>query len=140
MNRKKLFIRIATLIFLIFVFNALALWLHWYSALLWLDIPMHILGGFWLGLFFIWLFSFKEIEVFEDFLNKKNFKFFLKILFFVLIIGILWEVFEFMINESITRNLFDTIDTFSDLVFDLLGAIFSIYYVSKKIVSKLEKI
>lgn len=137
-NRKKLFIRIVLLIFFIFIINSLALWLHWYSAILWLDMPMHFLGGFWLSLFFIWLFSFKELNIEKEIFNKKNFEFILKILLWVLIFGILWEIFEILVNESITKNPFDTLDTFSDLLLDLLGGFFAIFYFIKRIMYKEE--
>ena len=81
------------------------MWLHWYSLLLWLDIPMHFLGGFWLSLVFIWLFTLKEREISETLLDKRNFKFIAQVLFGVLIVGIMWEIFEILVNKSITKNL-----------------------------------
>ena len=140
MNRKKLFIRFALLIFFIFVFNALALWLHWYSALLWLDIPMHFLGGFWLSLVFIWLFTLKEREISETLLDKRNFKLITQVLFGVLIVGIMWEIFEILVNKSITKNPFDVLDTFSDIVLDLLGGLFALFYFLKRIMYKKENL
>lgn len=85
---------------------------------------MHFLGGFWLGLASIYLFSIKE----------NSLKSILKILFIVLLIGIGWEVFEIYIDKFITQNSFDFLDTISDLLFDLLGGLSAILYFKKRII------
>ena len=86
---------------------------------------MHALGGLWLGLFFIYFFPPKE----------NNFKPFLKVLFFVLIIGFGWEIFEFSANNYIASDLFiaNKLDSVSDLFFDLAGGIVAILYYLKRI-------
>jgi hypothetical protein len=56
---------------------------------------------------------------------------------FVLILGILWELFEVLTHNYIARDLFNTLDTVSDLFFDLAGGAFAVFYflfyLSKKI-------
>jgi len=86
--------------------------------------PMHFLGGFWLGLALIWLFSVKEL----------SFKIIFKIILGVFFIGILWELFEISIDKTITQNPFNILDTISDMCFDLAGGAFSIIYFFKRIV------
>ncbi len=82
-------------------------WLIW-----WLDIPMHLLAGFWLGLVFVYL-------------NQKFFKIQNKwaviifIVSFAVFVGFLYEFFEFIFNIS----QMGTADTMGDLFFDFLGGL-----------------
>lgn len=118
MDFKKLLVRLASLIFFIFLLNYLAMKFHWYSSIWYLDMPMHFLGGVWLGLIFIWFFRLKEIDI----------KIILEIIFCVLFVGILWEYFEYIVNIYTTQNNFNILDTTSDILFDLSGGLFSIFY------------
>ncbi|PIP69199.1 hypothetical protein CO033_01090 [Candidatus Nomurabacteria bacterium CG_4_9_14_0_2_um_filter_32_10] len=125
MDSKKLLIRLILIIFLIFLLNYLAMEFYWYSSIWYLDMPMHFLGGFWLGLIVIYLF----------FLKDDVFKSIFKILFFVSSIGIGWEIFEIVVNNYVTQNYFNYLDTISDIFFDLSGGLFAILYFLKNIVS-----
>lgn len=87
---------------------------------------MHFLGGLWLGLAFLWLF------LVQDFSKKLI----LKIILGVFIIGILWEVFEILVNNNIAQNSFSIFDTLSDICFNLAGGILAIVYYFKKIMFK----
>ena len=122
MDRKKLFKRLAILIFLIFIINFFANKFYWYSSVWYFDMLMHFLGGFWVGLAFL-LFLFKE-----------NLSFFLilKIILGVLVIGFLWEVFEILVNNTIAQNPFNVLDTASDIFFDLSGGLFAMFYYLKR--------
>ncbi|KKR78430.1 MAG: hypothetical protein UU24_C0037G0002 [Candidatus Nomurabacteria bacterium GW2011_GWA2_40_9] len=128
MNRKKLFIRLATLMFLIFTANFVANKFYWYSSISYFDMIMHFLGGFWLALAFIWVYN-------KEKLNSINI---LKVMLSVLLVGVAWEVFEVLVNQSLAKNLFDALDTLSDLFFDLFGGVTALYYVSKRIMKKKE--
>jgi len=123
MKSKKLSIRLLVLIFSIFVLNYLAMGFHWYSSIWYFDMPMHFLGGLWLGLISIYLFSFKDF----------SFQSILKISLIVLLIGIGWEIFEVLIDNFITQSSFDFVDTMSDLFFDVLGGLFAVWYFTKLI-------
>ena len=125
MDSKKLLIRLILIIFLIFLLSYLAMEFYWYSSIWYLDMPMHFLGGFWLGLIVIYLF----------FLKDDVFKSIFKILFFVSSIGIGWEIFEIVVNNYVTQNYFNYLDTISDIFFDLSGGLFAILYFLKNIVS-----
>jgi hypothetical protein len=85
---------------------------------------MHLLGGFWIGLAFFYILPFKDIS-----LNLIS-----KILFFVCLVGIGWEVFEILVNDIIAQNPFNYLDTFSDLLFDISGGALSILYIFKKVI------
>ena len=87
--------------------------------------PMHFLGGIWLGLASIYLFSFKDDSLKSIF----------RILFIVLFIGVGWEVFEILVSIFITHNPLIFLDTFSDIFFDFAGGAFAILYFFKKIMS-----
>ena len=132
-DRKKLFKTLAYLIFFIFLLHFVATKLYWYSLFGWLDMPMHFLGGFWLGLVFIWFFS-RNFQLFGE-LKVKDWDV-LKILLCVLVVGIGWEVFEFLVNDILAENPIDYLDTGSDIFFDLLGGLCAILYVWRK---KLQK-
>ena len=95
MDSRNLLIRLVTLIFLIFLLNYLAMKFYWYSSIWYFDMPMHFLGGLWLGLALIWFFKIKEI----------SWKVILEIILGVLLIGVFWEAFEIIIDKTITGNL-----------------------------------
>ena len=56
MKRKTLFTFLSLVVVFIFFLNFVAGKLYWYSSIWWFDILMHFLGGFWLGLLFLWVF------------------------------------------------------------------------------------
>ena len=85
---------------------------------------MHFLGGFWIGLVYFYIFPQKE----------NSFSAILKVLAFVFFIGIGWEVFEILFNNIIAVNLFNSLDTFSDIFFDLAGGGLAVFYFFKRIV------
>lgn len=99
---------------------------YWYSSIWWFDMPMHFLGGFWVGLLFLLMFplrNFSTKQIFEA-------------IFGVLFIGILWEIFEIVVNDYTIQMPFNTLDTVSDICFDLAGSIFSVLYFYKRIMLK----
>jgi hypothetical protein len=89
---------------------------------------MHALGGFWVGLCFIWLLKTKDL----------SFNSIAKIALGVLLIGIFWEMFEILVNRVIAQNPFNYLDTLSDIFFDLTGAFISVFYFIKRIMLKEE--
>lgn len=127
------------MIFFVFGLNFLANKLYWYSAMPWFDMLMHFLGGLWLGLAWVWFLSSQSLRLSPEpkalALTAKSI---LQIILLVLLVGILWEVFEFFVDETIAKNGFDLADTLSDLLFDSLGGFSAIFYLSKRIVLKPE--
>lgn len=97
---------------------------------------MHFLGGFWVGLLLIWIFSyfrfFRPVSLKLKILN---------IMLFVFLISILWEIFEFLIGHvdpSIGREY--QMDTITDLVAGMLGGItVSVAYYCYEVNTKLKK-
>ena len=123
-DRKKLLIRLASIVTFIFAINYVAMKFYWYFSIWYFDMPMHLLGGFWVGLACIYIFSLKDF----------NFKFILKVLMCVFLIGFFWEIFEILVDKSITQDSFNILDTTSDMFFDLAGGGLSIIYFLKRIV------
>ncbi len=119
-------------------FHFLGSFYHWYDAVLWLDIPMHLIGGMWVALLFVYLF--------EKYLLKLEqvhfFRSLILALGFVALIGILWEFYEYLSDVYIYKihplnlvfNPKNYPDTLSDIVNDLVGgtAVLSIIYLLRK--------
>ena len=125
MDSKKLVKRLTYLILFIFSAHFLANKFYWYVSIWWFDMPMHFFGGFWIGLAALYFFGYKK----EDSIN-----FILKILLSVLIVGIGWEVYEILVNTLMAENLFNYLDTISDISFDLSGGLFAILYFLRRII------
>lgn len=110
---RKIFLSLLLILF-VFLFSRLVLEPRdIYIKLFWIDIPMHILGGFVWGYLFINLNNYFKF----DFKIKH-------ILFFVLLIAIIWEIFELYNGTSnlIIGDLRNGIpDTVKDLIDGLLG-------------------
>lgn len=129
MDRKRLVKILAPLIFFLFIAQLLATKFYWYYSIWYFDMPMHFLGGFWSGLFVIWVLSDGNLS------HRLSVKLIFNILFFVLLIGVLWEIFEFSANNYFVKNLFlaNSLDSISDIFFDLAGGIVAVLYFLKKI-------
>ena len=131
MDSKKLTKRLIYLILFILVVNFLSNKFYWYYSVWYLDMIMHFLGGFWVGLLAIYLFPPKDYAF--------DVKTILKILLFVLLIGVGWEIFEILVNDVLARNPFNTLDTLSDIFFDLSGGAFAILYFLKRIIMPIKE-
>lgn len=93
--------------------------LNFYNDYRWLDIPMHILGGFLFASLFLNIIS-------DKYINFKN------ILYFVLFIGISWEIFEYTLDIINLTSFPGWLDTFKDLLDDIIGAYLAfVFYKSK---------
>ncbi|OGI64849.1 hypothetical protein A3H53_04735 [Candidatus Nomurabacteria bacterium RIFCSPLOWO2_02_FULL_40_10] len=117
-DRKRLLKILAYLIFFILIVHFAANKFYWYYSLWYLDVIMHFLGGIWIGILYFYIFPSKESSLNAVF----------KMLFFILAIGIGWEMFEMLVNDVIAKNPFDYLDTFSDIFFDLFGGLCAILY------------
>ncbi len=127
MIKKKLLFASLISIFLIALLHILSLKFSWYYFLKWFDVPIHILGGFWVTVTSFWTFiKYNRVETIP---NKKNS--ILIMLISVLIIGILWEIFELVSgNTSLNvRNYWQ--DTFTDVASGFVGGIVANIYFSR---------
>lgn len=118
MNRKNLSKRIVPLIVFIFLLNFIASKFYWYSTIWYFDMPMHFLGGIWLGLVFSYIFLSCALTL----------RTILFIILGVLIVGLGWETFELIFVNYIAVNPFNLVDTISDVCFDLAGGLTALVY------------
>ena len=131
MDRKSLFKHLAVLIFLIFLVNFFANKFYWYYTIWYFDMIMHFLGGFWVGLLALYLFTSPKASIL-------SFDSVLRILAFVLFIGVSWEIFEVLVDKVVSRYPFNILDTTSDLFFDMAGSVFAILYFLKRVIPSSE--
>lgn len=105
----------------------------------WLDIPMHMLAGLWVGLVLAYIFG----ERSHTFDFKNNFLVsFLFILGTTLIVGVFWEFWEFFISQILPnysalfeKGFMSLGDTLKDILDDMVGgsaAGIIAYFYSKK--------
>jgi ABC-type multidrug transport system fused ATPase/permease subunit len=116
---------------ILFIAQVLLLRFDVYGSLWWSDIPMHILGGMWVALIFKYLFLEKNntsVKINGFWANL------ILCLGFVVLIGVLWEFYEFFVDSILFAQYQQTLaDTMKDLLDDMIGgAIVSAYYLIKK--------
>jgi len=112
---------IVALILLLAIVNAAAFYWKLYFFIWWFDIPMHFLGGLWIGLA-----SLAAYYGAPHPRRKDTGTFFVVTLSVavVMIIGLAWELFELSSQTFIERaTVHDLTDTLSDLTNDLIGAL-----------------
>ena len=126
MNTKDLFRKLSSLVIFIFLTNFVANKLHLYYSIWWFDMVMHFMGGAWLGLVFVWFESKKNLPIIL------NSSLVLKVVAWILLVGIGWEFFEYYFINYMAQNNFDIIDTMSDLVLDLSGGLLVTIYFARK--------
>src|SRR3989344_86147 len=100
---------LAALLLAVFTWITISYSLYW--RIWWLDIPMHFLGGMWAVLFAAWFFA-RRGEPFP----------LLWCLGFAFVIGIVWEIFEYVEGIILPQYLSYTVDTVKDICMDILGA------------------
>ncbi len=90
-----------------------AVYYHWYFFYPWLDIPMHIIGGFWLMIAIPYFFP-------STFTALRHI---LPLFVLAMLIGVGWELFEFSLDKLVAFTIHDMVDTLDDLKNDALGAL-----------------
>ncbi|HEY4473712.1 MAG TPA: hypothetical protein VI957_00950 [Candidatus Paceibacterota bacterium] len=134
MHRTIFLIGIAILALVVFILQTYALdlylylYLYLYWTFWWFDILMHGLGGALIGALALWFFVF-------EFRGRLD-RLLLLSLGSVLVVGILWEIFEKVIGWQVDRSLADyVLDTAGDLTMDIIGA-FAAYLLCSRIWSR----
>lgn len=117
MQKKEILKKAAILGTAIFFVNYIAMKFYWYSSIWWFDMPMHFFGGIFLASISIFIIYHKFISF-----NLKHQILFVGVSVFA--IGVGWEVFEIFIDKFITLQTFNSLDTTSDILFDLSGGFF----------------
>lgn len=125
---SKLLHRLFFSVFVLAVVNAAAVYFHLYNLIWWFDMPMHFLGGFTV-LFFsaiLWLPARKRVS---------NGRYVYEIVITAVLIGVLWEALELYLYLQYGSPAFVTLDSLSDVVFDLAGALFAAWIITPLIVN-----
>ena len=106
------------------VLNRAAIDLSWYWTYKWIDLPMHFLGGFSIGLLLLYI----GCIVWQSDLWEKHNARFLLVLIPLIVIGIVWELFEIIIGFENLASLAPYIgDTALDLLMDILGGLAALF-------------
>lgn len=100
---------------------AIELFLYWRYP--WFDIPMHFIGGCVVALGYLSL---------RDFIPKLSSRWFvfLPTVIFVLVIALLWEIFE--LAAGITMQEGYLVDTVADVILGLFGGV-TAYFVGSRV-------
>ncbi|MCK5027083.1 MAG: hypothetical protein KAS07_01555 [Candidatus Pacebacteria bacterium] len=132
MRNKHILPFLLGLIVCILIVNMLALQYHLYWRIFWLDIPMHFLGGFWLGFGALWLYFLSgKFSVVPDKHREPLYVITLAIIS-AIVFGSLWEAYEFGIDIFISlADVYNMRDTVTDLIMDVFGALVSAAYFIK---------
>lgn len=97
-------------------FSAMQFYLYW--RFWWFDILTHFLFGLWTAISFLWLFF--QSGLVNIIKNNKNYNLAVALLS-PLIIGIMWEIFEYYFGIAVTDASNYIVDTTMDISLDLLG-------------------
>jgi hypothetical protein len=127
LKKKLLLISIVT-IFLIAVFHYIAIKYSWYWTYRWLDIPVHIFGGFWISLTVLWVcLKIKHIDSILGYKKKALFV----VLASVLAIAVLWEIFELIFKITSLSRADYWSDSLGDIANTFLGGLIALLYFVK---------
>jgi len=114
----------------IFFVNVVASLFYWYYTIWWFDMPMHFWGGTFILFGTVYLFYIfyrgTQNSILVISINK-----IVSILFISFLVYLLWEVFEYMVNEYTQSLIISPLDSVSDIFFDLSGGIFALIYLVK---------
>lgn len=122
-EKKSVLKRVFSLVLFILIANLLAMKFFWYSSIWYFDMIMHFLGGFWLAMILVYVF------LYHLKMDRNNyFKLAIYIILSVVVIGFLWEIFEVVVSHLTQASDFNTLDTASDLFFDLTGGLVGVIF------------
>ena len=120
-KRTELFILSAFVTLAILYIAALSQDLFFY--IWWFDIPLHFLGGLWIGLTSIYIYH--HSERFKPIVLENHL--FLSIFLCVIVVGVLWEFFEYYTGLAFAFGNYP-LDTVKDMLMDILGGVVSYIY------------
>lgn len=132
MNDKKPFpTSLLLFVLIIFAVQGIATYFYWYWRIWWFDMPMHFLGGLWVGLSMLWLF-FLSGRFGQNGKRTTGIIFAVGI-FSVFVIAILWEVFEYIVQLLFPSGTpYDMLDTLSDIFWGVTGGTIASFSFTRK--------
>jgi len=129
MNFKKISLVTVLIGFFLYGLNHLATMKSWYWIVWWFDMPLHFIGGFFSATI-IFLFGYHHLRTVERHHPRKAL---LYIVLGVLLAGIAWEIYEFIVQQTLPQvRLVSWLDSFSDLFFDCAGGLSAYLLIWKK--------
>lgn len=123
MGKKTLLNIVAGLGVLTAVLHITANALSLYWRLRWFDIPMHFLGGVFIAFLLIWFFYWSGYTRLK---TPSPRAFFVSIIGGTIIVGIGWEVFEYLLGVSWRPEGY-WFDTIKDMSMDVIGAVIATF-------------
>ena len=115
MSRPALLRKLATYIVVLALLNLLGTIFHWYETLWWFDMPMHFLGGvcvMYLCVVSAWPLLRKGMPV-APYIRR--------CVLAGIALGLLWELFEYILYRYSGGPVFIPLDSLSDVFFDCAG-------------------
>jgi len=128
MFKHKIFITSFIVLIIVAVFNYLGGKYYLYWIYQWYDIPMHILGGLWVSLFSISIFTHFDKNILVINYKKKIFKI---VFFSLLLLTISWEIFELVSKITLLSDGTSYwVDTIKDIIDGFIGGMigYCLYY------------
>lgn len=110
---------LALIVSIIGVVDIVARLKHLYFYIWWLDIPMHILGGFWVGLMVLTYYFAHRHKLYKS--ESLRFAFLLAV-GATFVVAVSWEIFEWGVDRANGLNHNDIVDTIADICNGLIGA------------------
>lgn len=128
MFKRQIFIYSFILLILIAVFNYIGLKFSWYWTYRWYDIPMHIAGGLWVSLFFLFLYDY---FVTRFTIHNYKLKVFWVVFFVLLFITISWEIFEVVGGINNLNDVGYWPDSLGDILNGFIGGFIGYFFFVK---------
>lgn len=115
------------------VVHLAASYFYWYWTYPWFEVVVHVLGGMWVALVFLWLAScFDQINSMVEYKTKSL----LIALIAATIFGIAWELMENLAKITFVLDAGYTFDTAFDLFNDVIGGVLAyLYFIRKKVIN-----
>ena len=123
-SRKNILSLLASSMIFLCIVNFVAIKGLWYYLFWYFDMPMHFMGGF--------VVLFLLAYVFYDKIFALDNLSVLILIIGVLIVGIGWEIFEYILLNLYAGQPFSILDSLSDLFFDTAGGALGILYINRK--------
>lgn len=120
MLKSKLFWTQFALLLVVVALYAVGLYWYLFWRIWWYDMPMHFLGGLWVGLCTGWLLEWFQVP------RRRDITIFLA----SLAVGVAWEVFEYAVG--LTRGEIGFVfDTAHDLLNDVAGGLLAALIITR---------
>lgn len=126
MLKSRFFIVAFVLLVIVALLHFAGIEYELYFKIHWIDKLIHFLAGLCLGFAFLY-----SIEGWLSFSNVSIIKLFIGGAVFVLLVGIVWEIFEYSFDLTFTWLSSYPFDTFTDIVADFFGGLIGLAFLYK---------